>query len=140
MLKKIGMILMAVSFVMTASAVFAQLKDGLWEITTQVQIKGVPQQMPPATFRQCLDKNDPVPKNQDKNFDCKTTSQKVIGNTISYATECKSKEGVMHTTGQNTYADNTMNGTATTRFKIKGQPELQMTSSMKGTYLGACRK
>lgn len=140
MLKKMGMVLMAASFVTMASVVFAQMKDGLWEITTQVQIKGVPQQMPPATFRQCLDKNDPVPKNQDKNFDCKTISRKVSGNAVSYTTECKSKEGVMHTTGQNTYTGGTMNGTATSRFKLKGQPELQMTSSMKGTYLGACQK
>lgn len=116
------------------------MKDGLWEITTQTRIKGVPQQMPPTASRQCLDQNDPVPKNQDKNFDCKTISQKVSGNIITYTVECKGREGVMQTTGKNTYAGSTMEGSANTSIKVKGQPEMQMTSFMKGKYLGACPK
>lgn len=140
MLKKIWIVLITVCIVAMASGVFAQLKDGLWEITTQVQIKGMPQQMPPVTSRQCMDKSDPVPKNQDKNYDCKTTSQKISGNTINYTVECKGKDGVMVTTGKNTYTGSTMDGTTTTSFKMKGQPEMQMTSKMSGKYLGACPK
>ena len=105
-------------------------------MTTQVEIKGMPQQMPPATFRQCMTKSDPVPKNQDKNYECKTTSQKISGNTVSYTVECKGKEGVMNTTGKNTYTGSTMDGSATTSFKMKGQPEMQMKSKMRGKYIG----
>lgn len=123
-----------------AVGAWAQLKDGLWEITTQVQMKGMPQQMPPTTFRQCISKSDPVPKSQDKSYECKTTSQKMSGNTVSYAVECKGKEGVMATTGKNTYTGSTMDGSATTSFKMQGQPAMQMDSKMTGKYIGACPK
>lgn len=140
MCKKMGIVLMVLSFVTFAAIAFAQLKDGLWEITTQVEIKGMQQQMPPTTSRQCITKSDPVPKNQDKSFECKTTSQKVSGNTINYAVECKGKQRVMTATGQSTYTGTTMAGSTQTRFIMKGQPEMQMASRIKGRYLGVCQK
>ena len=140
MWKRMVMILVLLSFVASSSEAYAQLKDGLWEITTQVEIKGMRQQMPPTTIRQCITKSDPVPKNQDKNFECKTTSQKVSGNTINYVVECKGNQGVMTATGQSTYTGSAMAGSTQTRFIMKGQPEMQMASRMTGKYLGACPK
>ena len=123
-----------------ATGAWAQFKDGLWEITTQVEMKGMPQQMAPATMRQCITRSDPVPKNQDKNYECKTTGQKISGNTVSYTVECKGKEGVVLTTGKTAYTGSMMDGAATTSFKMKGQPEMQMNSKMKGKYIGPCPK
>ena len=140
MWKRMLMILVLFSFVAFSWEAFAQLKDGLWEITTQVDIKGMQQQMPPATFRQCITQSDPVPKNQDKTVQCKTTSQKVMGNTIHYVVECKGNQGTMISTGQSTYTGSTMSGSSQTRFIMKGQPEMQMTNRMTGKYLGACPK
>ena len=140
MWKRMVMILVVLSIAVLSSEAFAQLKDGLWEITTQVEIKGMQQQMPPTTVRQCITSNDPVPKNQDKNFECKTISQKVSGNTIHYAVECKGREGIMTSTGQSTYTGSTMSGSSQTSFIMKGQPEMQMTNRMTGKYLGACPK
>ena len=96
--------------------------------------------MPPTTLRQCITKSDPVPRNKDKNYDCKTTGQKINGNTVSYTVECKGKDGVMQTSGTTTYTDNSMNGATTTNFKMKGQPAMQMASKIKGKYIGACQK
>ncbi len=139
-MKKSVIIFIIMLSVCWASGVFAEMKEGLWEITTQVEIKGMPQSMPPTSFRQCITKSDPVPQNRDKNYECKTLTQKVSGNTVSYAVECKGREGVTQVSGTTTYTDNSMNGTSTTTLKMKGQPEMQMTSRMKGKYLGACPK
>jgi hypothetical protein len=139
-MKKIWIVLMVLFLMALASHAMAQLKDGFWEMTTQMEMKGMPQQMPPATFRQCITKSDPVVKNQDKGYDCKTTSLKVSGGTVAYSVECKGKEGTMVSTGKNTYTGSTMNGTATISFNMKGQPGMQMTSKMKGKYIGPCPK
>ena len=139
-MKKIMIGLVVLLSMLWAVGAWAQFKDGLWEITSQVEIKGMPQQMPPNTFRQCITQNDPVPKNQDKNYECKTTSQKIVGNTINYTAECKGPEGLLLTSGKNTYTGSMMDGSATTRFKMKGQPEMQMNSKMKGKYIGTCTK
>lgn len=126
--------------VLCISNSWAELKEGLWEITTQVEIKGMPQAMPSTTFRQCITKSNPVPQSQDKNFECKIIDQKVSGNTVSYSLECRSNEGVTKMTGTSTYTDNSMNGASTTVVKMKGQPEMQMTSKIKGKYIGVCPK
>ena len=140
MVKKTLIIFIVLVSVLWTAGAWAQLKDGLWEITSQVEIKGMKQQMPPTTFRQCITKSDPVVKNQDKSFECKTISQKASGNTVSYAVECKGKQGVMTSTGQNTYTGNAMEGSSNTRFTMKGQPEMQMASKLKGKYIGPCPK
>jgi hypothetical protein len=139
-MKKTLIIFSVVLSMFWTACAFAELKEGLWEITTQVEMKGMPQSLPPTTMRQCITKNDAVPKNKDKNYDCKTISQKVSGNTVSYTVECKGKEGVMQTSGTTTYADTFMNGSSTTSFKMKGQPEMTMANKMKGKYVGTCPK
>lgn len=138
-MKKVLFILALMIVMAWSVCAWAQMKDGLWEMTTQVQMKGIPQPMPPTTFRQCMTKNDPVPKQQDKNYDCKTTSLKVIGNTVNYAAECNSREGKMTVTGKSTYTGDKMEGTATTNFRMKGQPAMEMTSRMTGKYMGPCK-
>ncbi|MFO7569152.1 MAG: DUF3617 family protein [Smithellaceae bacterium] len=137
--KNVFVFAVLIFFVMT-SAAWAQLKDGLWEMTSRTEIKGMPQQMPSTTFRQCLTKSDPVPQSQDKSFDCKTTSRKISGDTVTYVVECRGKDGVMVTKGKNTYTGLSMEGSSETSFKMQGQPEMQMTTKMKGTYIGACPK
>ena len=127
------------SMIWTAGA-FADVKEGLWEITSQVELKGMPESTPPNTVRQCITKNDPVPRSKDKNYDCKTIAHKISGNTVIYNVECKGKEGVMETSGTTTYSDNSMKGTSTIKVKMKGQPEIQMVSNIKGKYLGKCNQ
>jgi len=139
MKKTLIIFVVLLSVLWTASA-FAELKEGLWEITTQVEIEGMPYSMPPNTIRQCITKSDPVPQTNDKGYDCKITDQKISGNTVSYTVECKGKEGDMQTSGTTTYTDNSMNGTSTTNFKMQGQPEMQMTSKITGKYIGTCTK
>lgn len=139
-MKKTSLILIVALSLFWATAAFAELKEGLWEITTQVEMKGMPQSIPPATFRQCITKSDPVPQNKDKNYECKIISQKVVGNTVNYNVQCTGKEGTMQTSGTTTYADHSMSGTSATSFKISGQPEMKMSSKMKGKYIGPCPK
>lgn len=123
-----------------AGGAWAEIKDGLWEVTTRVEIAGMPHQMPPTTVRHCLAKNDPVPKAGDKSMECKTTNQKISGDTVTYAVECKNKDGVIITTGTMTYKGTSYDGTSKTSIKNKGQKEMQMNSKMSGKYIGPCTK
>lgn len=143
MMKKIFILCVMLLSMLLAAVAWAELKEGFWEITTQTELKGmpgVPGSMPSTTFRQCIANNNAVPKNTDKNYTCKTVSQKTIGNTTNYNIECKSKEGVMLTSGAVTYTANTMSGSSTTSFKMQGQPEMKMLSKIRGKYIGVCPK
>jgi len=138
-MKKIFIIWAVLLSMLWTTAAWAEFKEGLWEITTQIEMKGMPP-MPPTTIRQCITRNDPVPQTNDKNYDCKIIDQKVSGSTVSYTVECKGKEGEMKTSGTSTYTGTSMKGTTTTIFKMEGQPEMQMESKTTGKYVGNCSK
>jgi hypothetical protein len=140
MLWKIRLIAVVMVLLAAPAWAFAEIKEGLWEITSQTQIEGMPMSTPPVTFRQCLNKKEAVPQNRDKGTECKIISQKISGDTITYTSECKNAQGNMRATGKITYSGNTMEGKTATAFSAKGQAPMQMTTVMKGKYLGPCNK
>jgi Protein of unknown function (DUF3617). len=120
----------------------AEMKEGQWEITTKVEMKGMPVQMPATTMKQCMTQKDMVPKpeKQPKGQECTTKDQKVSGDTVTYTIECTNAKSTMVTSGKMTYKGDSFDGTSDTTIKAKGQPEMQMTSTMSGKYLGPCPK
>lgn len=140
MLQKNLIILTVIISLICVNSALAEIKDGLWEITTKVEMKGMPGKIPPSTMRQCITKKDPVPKDKNKNTECKIKDQSVSGDTVTYAMECKGKNSIVLTSGTMTYKGNSFDGTSTTNVKRKGQAEMQMNSKMSGKYIGPCAK
>ncbi|GAB6184171.1 DUF3617 domain-containing protein [Thermodesulfovibrio hydrogeniphilus] len=64
------------------------LKEGLWEITTEMQVAGMPMKMPPQTTKICLTKKDYVPQKPEKEQNCKILMHEVRGNTVNWIMEC----------------------------------------------------
>jgi hypothetical protein len=130
-----------ITLVLVAGA-SAEMKEGLWTITTQAEMKGMPVQMPATTMKQCITKKDMVPKpeKQEKGQECKMKDQKVTGDTVTYTMECKTAEGSMTSSGKMTYKGDSFDGTTNTTMKTKGQPDILMNSKMTGKYLGPCPK
>jgi hypothetical protein len=81
--KKLIVLAILLSLIWVANA-SAEIKDGLWEMTTKIEMKGVPAQMPVSTVRQCITKNNPVPQSNTKGYECKTKDYKVSGDTVIY--------------------------------------------------------
>jgi hypothetical protein len=138
------MAMVAALFIVWAGSASAELKEGLWEITTRADMKGMPGiKMPGTTVRQCITKQDVAPKPQHRQpgQDCKITEQRVVGDTATYAMVCTSKDGsVMETSGKMTFRGNSFNGTTLVKMKGKGHQDMEMTSTTSGKYLGACTK
>ncbi len=132
---------LVVSLVWGAAA-SAQMKEGLWEITTKTEMKGMPTQMPATTVRSCITKQDMVPKPaaQEKGQECKVKDQKVVGDTVTYAMECTGKDGtVVEMAGKMTYKGDIFEGTSNTTMKSGGQT-MQMSGKRSGKYVGPCTK
>ena len=126
-----------------AAGASAEMKEGLWEITTKAEMKGMPNnQMPAMTMKQCMTKKDMTPKPANKGEqNCKMKDQKVMGDTVTYAMECRDKDGtVTESTGKMTYKGDSFEGSNNVTMKGKQGPPMQMTSRMTGKYLGPCTK
>jgi len=124
-----------------AYAADPNMKDGLWEITTKTEMKGMPGNIPPTTMKQCLTKKDNVPQeDKGKNPNCKMTENKVSGDTVTWTMLCKEKDGTMDNKGQMTYKGDTFDGKSVMTMKDKSGKAQVITSKMTGKRLGPCDK
>lgn len=116
------------------------LKEGMWEMTFKSEIKGMPMQMPASTVRQCITKKDAVPQQKpEQNQECKITSTKMTGDTITWTMQCRSKDSTVDSDGKVTYKGDSSEGVSNTTVKQKGQPPMQMTSRWSGKWVGPCK-
>jgi len=142
MLRSTLIVLVFIVTLVWVAGASAELKEGLWEITTKVEMKGTPVKMPATTMKPCIAKKDMVPKpeKQPKGQECKMKDQKVSGDTVTYTMECQSAKSTTVINGKMTYKGDSYNGATDTTIKAKGRPDMHMSSSMSGKYLGPCPK
>jgi hypothetical protein len=137
MKKIVGVVLVIVcsTFWGTVALSAPNIQDGMWEITSAVEMNGMPSgMMKPMTHTTCLNQKDSVPDKPVKS-DCKMTDMKSEGNTVSWTVTCPDSVSK----GKITYAVSTFDGTMETTMNHGGKP-MQMKSKMKGKRIGPCTK
>ncbi|MET0168049.1 MAG: DUF3617 family protein [Vicinamibacterales bacterium] len=73
------------------------MRPGRWEITAQMEMPGMPMQMPPMKNAQCVTQQQidsptrGLPQGPDSK-DCKVSDYKVSGNTITWTMACPSQQ------------------------------------------------
>jgi hypothetical protein len=91
-LSRAGAVLASMVALAAASPVAAQGKDDLWEVSSKMEMPGMPMAMPAQVNRVCLGKNrkdeDLIPR-QDN---CRVVDSKRTGNRLTYRMECTGSE------------------------------------------------
>jgi len=137
MSKKSCILVVVVSLFIFSSIALAggpNMKEGLWEITTKMEIPGMPMQMPPQTYTQCITKKNMVPQKEEPNQECKMIKHDSKGDTVTWVVVCRTPEGKSHMNGRVTYKGTSFDGTV----KIT-QAGMDMTQKMKGRWTGECK-
>ena len=120
----------------TGYRVDPQGKDELWDVTTKMEMAGMPMAMPAQTNRVCVEKgNDEavIPKNED----CRMTESSRSGNRFSFKMACKSKNSDYTGSGEITYTASGYDGRIRMAGKMEGEP-MDMTMTYAGTRAGRC--
>jgi hypothetical protein len=116
------------------------MHEGLWEITTRMEMQGMPMKMPARKHTQCLTKKNMlktmVPKEQNEEEECKITDTKIRGNTVTWTMKC-SGEDAMQMIGKTTYHGDTFDGTIT--MISNDQEEEKMITHISGRRIGECK-
>jgi hypothetical protein len=119
----------------TPSSPALNMQDGLWEITTTVEMLGMPAgMMKPQTFTTCLSQKDAVPKGKSET-DCTVKDVKTDGNSVTWAVVCKEATSK----GRITYAGTAFDGATETTMKQEGK-DVTIKTAMKGKHVGPCQK
>lgn len=110
------------------------MRPGLWEITTTLEMPGMPFQPPPQTMRHCYTpqevQNDPVPMDSS----CEIRDLKTSGSKTTWAFVCKGEaagtgEGEIVYLGDSAYE-------GWSRMRVQG---MTMTTKYQGKRIGACK-
>jgi hypothetical protein len=129
---------MAILGLMSSASALAAGSDELWEVTTKMEMPGMPFAMPAQTRNICMEKDhakDPnyaVPKNRDQ--DCKMGDVKVSSNKSSWTMKC---DGMNQMTGEGemTRGDGTYSGKTIMHAKDGGE----MKMVYEGKRVGTCQ-
>jgi hypothetical protein len=119
-------------FLFSASLSFSapNMEDGLWEMTSTVDIPGMPSRS--FTHTTCLTKEKAVPQTAESG--CTIKDVKTQGNTVTWTVVCR--EGTSK--GKVTYRGTTMDGVTETTVETNGK-SITMKTSMKGKRIGSCK-
>jgi len=134
-MRKTLITVLAVLLVPAATLAADTINEGLWEITSQMEMPGMPMKMPPTVMKHCYTKNDVSDlKNiisRDKN--CVVTDLKTSTNKVSWKMKCTG-ENAATMTGETVFGNDSY--TSVMKMNSHGQ---KMTMKVKGKRLGNCK-
>lgn len=115
------------------------IREGKWEITTELEIPGMSSDMPQQRFThtECLKKDDYVPQgsqNKGAGGNCEIKDVRTSGDTVSWTMHCDTGQGDMDGEGTITYRGDTFEGTINTVM----QGGMKMTQHLQGRRIGGC--
>lgn len=128
---------MAILGLMCSASAMAAGSDELWEVTSKMEMPGMPFAMPGRASNVCMkkghekDPNNAVPKNKDQ--DCTMSDVKVTGNKSTWKMKCKG-DRPMTGDGEMTRGDGTYSGK--TMFHVSGG---DMKMVYEGKRIGTCQ-
>ena len=114
------------------------MKEGLWEITSKASIQGMPFDMPPTTYTQCLTKENIIPQEQNQaQQECKLIDSDISGNTVTWSMTCSQNGMISNISGKISYKGTTMDGT----MKVESNTPMGnsiMNMIINGKRIGDC--
>jgi len=102
-----------------------------------MNVPGMPAQMSPWTYKQCLTPKEAVPQPQqgEQPKECRVVKKNVKGGTVSWVAECNTTEGTLVSNGRITYKGDTFEGVI--QMKKGG---MKVTQNLSGRWIGPCNK
>lgn len=115
------------------------MEEGNWEITTKMEMAGMPFAMPPTKHNQCMTKKEMVPDTSQKGQNCTVKDQKMTGDMVSWRIQCKDKDGTMDGEGKITYSGKTYDGAMQMKMTDKKGEVNAMKLQFQGRHTGPCK-
>lgn len=131
--------ILAILFTLTIPALSSAaevMRDGQWELTSTMEMPGMPMEMPPTKIKHCFTKEDVSdPKktiNTDKN--CKVTEFKLTSSKATWKMKCTGEQSGTFS-GETTYKKDSY----TSNMKMESEG-MTIKMQVKGKRIGDCPK
>ena len=130
-----SVVLMTVAWLLPITAT-AQGTDNLWEITTKMEMPGMPMPMPAQTIQQCLARNSKDEDYLPRRGNCQVLESQRTGNRVTFKIACSSPEQ-MDINGDMNLGSDVYDGKMRIVARTAGQ-SMEMTNTFSGKRIGTC--
>lgn len=134
---KVGILSVVSSFLIALPAFGLDMEPGKYQITSTVEMAGMPGGMPPQTSTQCLTKNDPVPNGSADSQGCKISDMNTKGNKVTYTMECDQQGVKVKSSGEIIYKGKSFEGTSIMKMGPSAGG-MTITTITTGKWVGKC--
>lgn len=134
---KIKSILMLFPFAVFQVNAGPDVREGMWKITSQVLMSGMPIEIPSMTRTECINKQSLDPEVLLKDYNCQFNQTSARSNFYSWTMSCDQQGIKMNGTGELTYQNTSFNGNFDMEMSGGAGP-IKMSTSITGEYIGAC--
>jgi len=137
-MRSVFVLAVAVLVLVPAAAPAADgIRPGMWEITSAMEVPGMPMSMPPTTVKQCYTKDDVKDEKKmigrDKN--CTVTDLKHSGNKVVWKMKCTGKNAGTFS-GESVFSGDSY--TSSMKMESEGGKGRTMNMKVKGKRVGNC--
>jgi hypothetical protein len=116
------------------------IAEGNWDITTKMEMAGMPFAMPPMTQSRCVTKDDLVPDMSQGGQKCTVLDRQVSGDTVSWRTQCTGPQGKVDGRGQVKYSGKTYDGSMVAKMTEPGGGQaMDVKYNFQGKHTGPCK-
>lgn len=128
----------ALSLISPLAAFSAQDTGELWQITTSMEMEGMPMAMPQQTSKACLPKDRKSDAAIPKDESCTTTDHRKSGNKTSYKIVCQGKNKMTGTGEFEDLGSDGYRGKTRLTGTMDGE-KMDMTQKFSGKRIGTCK-
>jgi Protein of unknown function (DUF3617) len=124
----------------TATAATPNMKAGMWEVTTTMEMDGMPNKIPPTTIKHCVTPEDVAKTNPvlPKNDKCEVKMDKGDSAKMSWSMQCTG-DRAMNGSGSITFNGDSYAGNMDVTVNAGGRA-MHMTNNYTGRRIGDCSK
>lgn len=114
------------------------IKEGTWEITSQVEMSAMPIKVPPVKVKQCFTKRSMTPEQILRNNHCKMQKMDVSNNSVSWKMSCQQQGMQMTGRGYLVYQKTSFSGNFDMTME-GGAKAMNIRTLLNGQYIGPCQ-
>ena len=137
--RQILMVLFLLGLVQHVSAE-PDIKEGAWEIISQMEMSAIPVKMPPVKFKECFTKQNMNPEKILRNNHCEMQQMDLKNNAVSWEMSCQQKGMQMTGRGNLIYQKTSFSGKFDISMNEAGNEAMNMRINLSGQYIGPCQK
>jgi hypothetical protein len=115
------------------------VEPGLWQTRVETQLPDAPMATRTVTRRQCITREDLIPRTEQGEANCNVVENRVSGNTVRWRMRCLQGKAGVESNGTVIYSGEIFKGRVLSKINSGQQETVKITQTLSGHRVGACK-